>query len=68
MQQRNRPRKSLNLPYDEGAAPSVKAVQSVLEEIVGRNPKAKEQGPRKFFDGSFVRQLETGGFIDSPYR
>src|SRR3990170_2336555 len=48
--------------------PTVEAVKSVLEELADRNPKAKDQDPKRFFDDSFVRQLETGGFINNLYR
>lgn len=47
---------------------SIEAVKSVLEELAGRNPKAKEMDPRKFFDDSFVRQMQSSGFIDALYR
>jgi NitT/TauT family transport system substrate-binding protein len=47
---------------------TAEAVRSVLDELGGRNPKAKDQDPRKFFDDRFVRELETSGFIDSLYR
>ena len=48
--------------------PSVDALKTVLEELAPRNPKAKEVDPRKFFDDSFVRQMQSSGFIDSLYR
>ena len=48
--------------------PSVDALKTVLEELAGRNPKAREMDPRKFFDDSFVRQMQSSGFIDSLYR
>jgi len=48
--------------------PTPEAFQSVLDELAGRNPKAKDQDPRKFFDDSFVRELDKSGFIDSLYR
>jgi len=48
--------------------PTVDAIKSVLEELAGRNPKAKEQEPKKFFDDSFVRQFESSGFVDALYR
>jgi len=48
--------------------PTVEAIQPVLEELAIRNPKAKEQDPRKFFDDSFVRQLEVSHFIENLYR
>jgi hypothetical protein len=40
----------------------------VLEELGARNPNAKEVDPRRFLDDSFVRQLQTNGFIDALYR
>ena len=48
--------------------PTVDALKGVLEELAGRNPKAKEMDPKKFFDDSFVRQLQSSGFIDGLYR
>lgn len=48
--------------------PTVEAVRSVLDELASRNPKAKDQDPKKFFDDSFVRQFEASGFIDGLYR
>jgi NitT/TauT family transport system substrate-binding protein len=48
--------------------PTVDNVKSVVEEIAERNPKAKDQDAKLFFDDRFVRQLETNGFIDSVYR
>jgi ABC-type nitrate/sulfonate/bicarbonate transport system substrate-binding protein len=48
--------------------PSIEAIRSVLEELAARNPKAKEMDPRKFFDDSFVRQMQSSGFIDALYR
>ncbi|HTN71988.1 MAG TPA: hypothetical protein VMO00_12970, partial [Methylomirabilota bacterium] len=47
---------------------SVEAIKSVLEELAVRNPKAKEMDPKKFFDDSFVRQMQSSGFIDALYR
>jgi hypothetical protein len=40
----------------------------VLEELESRNPKAKGQEPRKYFDDRFVRELQASGFIDGLYR
>jgi hypothetical protein len=48
--------------------PTADAVSSVVDELAEGNPKAKEQDPRRFFDDRFVRELQTGGFIDAPYR
>jgi NitT/TauT family transport system substrate-binding protein len=48
--------------------PTVDAVRSVLDELGERNPKAREQDPKKFYDDRFMRELQTNGFIDSLYR
>jgi hypothetical protein len=48
--------------------PTVEAVRSVLEDLATRNPKAKDADPRRFFDDSFVRQMQSSGFIDTLYR
>jgi hypothetical protein len=44
------------------------AVKSVLDDLASRIPKAKDADPRKFFDDSFVRQMQSSGFIDALYR
>lgn len=48
--------------------PTVDNVRSVVDEIAERNPKAKDQDPKLFFDDRFVRQLESSGFLDGVYR
>lgn len=48
--------------------PTVDALKPVLEELAARNPKAREVDPRRFFDDSFVRQMQSSGFIDALYR
>ncbi|HMF49867.1 MAG TPA: hypothetical protein VK603_14540, partial [Candidatus Saccharimonadales bacterium] len=47
---------------------TTEAMKSVLDDLAGRVPKAKEAEPRKFFDDSFVRQMQSSGFIDALYR
>jgi ABC-type nitrate/sulfonate/bicarbonate transport system substrate-binding protein len=47
---------------------TVEAMKSVLDDLAGRIPKAKDAEPRKFFDDSFVRQMQSSGFIDALYR
>ena len=47
---------------------TAEAMKSVLDDLAGRVPKAKEAEPRKFFDDSFVRQMQSSGFIDALYR
>lgn len=48
--------------------PTAEAIRPVLDELAFRNPKAKDQDPKRFFDDSFVRELQASGFIDSLYR
>jgi ABC-type nitrate/sulfonate/bicarbonate transport system substrate-binding protein len=47
---------------------TAEAMKSVLDDLALRIPKAKDADPRKFFDDSFVRQLQASGFIDALYR
>ena len=44
------------------------AVKSVLDDLASRIPKAKDADPKRFFDDSFVRQMQSTGFIDALYR
>jgi len=47
---------------------TAEAMKSVLDDLAGRVPKAKDADPRKFFDDSFVRQMQSSGFIDALYK
>ena len=47
---------------------TVEAMKSVLDDLAGRIPKAKDADPKKFFDDTFVRQMQSSGFIDALYR
>jgi NitT/TauT family transport system substrate-binding protein len=44
------------------------SMKSVLDDLAARIPKAKDADPRKFFDDSFVRQMQASGFIDFLYK
>lgn len=48
--------------------PTVEAIRAVLDELAPRNPKAKAEDPKRFFDDSFLRQYEASGFIENLYR
>jgi NitT/TauT family transport system substrate-binding protein len=48
--------------------PTIESIRPVLEELEPRNPKAKGQDPKRFFDDRFVRELQSNGFIDALYR
>jgi ABC-type nitrate/sulfonate/bicarbonate transport system substrate-binding protein len=47
---------------------TAEAMKSVLDDLASRLPKAKDTEPRKFFDDTFVRQMQSSGFIDALYR
>lgn len=47
---------------------TVEAMKSVLDDLATRTPKAKDADPKKFFDDSFVRQIQASGFIDALYK
>jgi NitT/TauT family transport system substrate-binding protein len=47
---------------------TTEAMKSVLDDLASRIPKAKDADPKKFFDDSFVRQMQANGFIDSLYK
>ena len=47
---------------------TMEAMKSVLDDLAGRIPKARDAEPRRFFDDSFVRQMQSSGFIDALYR
>jgi ABC-type nitrate/sulfonate/bicarbonate transport system substrate-binding protein len=50
------------IPY-----PTTKGIQTVLDEIGTRNPKAKTLQPAAFIDVSFLKELEQSGFIKKLY-
>ena len=54
--------------WSYGADARPLSLGSVLDDLGGRVPKAKDADPRKFFDDSFVRQMQSSGFIDALYR
>jgi NitT/TauT family transport system substrate-binding protein len=47
---------------------TAEAMKSVLDDLASRIAKAKDTDPKKFFDDSFVRQMQASGFIDALYR
>jgi NitT/TauT family transport system substrate-binding protein len=47
---------------------TAEAMKSVLDDLAGRIPKARDAEPRRFFDDSFVRQMQSSGLIDALYR
>jgi len=47
---------------------TTEVMKSVLDDLGGRIPMATDADPRKFFDDSFMRQMQSSGFIDALYR
>ena len=48
--------------------PTIDGMRAVLDELAPRNPKALNEDPKRFFNDSFVRELQSSGFIDRLYR
>ena len=47
--------------------PSRAGIQTILDELTARNPKAKQAKPEDFIDTRFVQQLDESGYIDQLY-
>ena len=50
------------IPY-----PTTKGIQTVLDEIGSRNPRAKSLTPANFIDVTYLKELEQSGFIKNLY-
>jgi hypothetical protein len=48
------------MPY-----PSAAGVRSVLQFLAARQPKAAAANPEDFYDNSFLKRIEDGGFTKS---
>ena len=48
--------------------PSLEGLQTVLDDIGERDPRAKTAKPEQFVDFTFIRELEQSGFIDGLYK
>lgn len=46
---------------------SLKAVDQALRMVADRNPKAKNRKAEEFIDTSFMREMETSGFLKSVW-
>ncbi|HLN86959.1 MAG TPA: ABC transporter substrate-binding protein [Candidatus Limnocylindrales bacterium] len=47
---------------------TAEAMKSVLDDLAARIPKAKDADPKRFYDDTFVRQMQSSGFVDALYR
>ncbi len=48
--------------------PTLPGVQTILDELATKNPRAKSSRPEDFVDSSFVQRLDREGFIDRLYK
>ena len=48
--------------------PTVRGFQMMLQELAPKDPRAQTARPEQFVDLSFVRELESSGFIDRLYK
>lgn len=48
-------------------APTLKGVQTILDDLAERDPRAKGARPEQFVDPRFVRELQETGVIDRLY-
>lgn len=48
--------------------PTLKGLQTVLDEIAGRDSRAKTAKPEQFVDFSFIKELDQSGYLDSLYK
>jgi ABC-type nitrate/sulfonate/bicarbonate transport system substrate-binding protein len=54
--------------FEKVPYPAPEGIESVLEELRGQTPKAKNFRPEEFVDSTFVRELDQSGFIKNLYR
>jgi NitT/TauT family transport system substrate-binding protein len=54
--------------FPEVPYPTPDGVKTMLDDMAPRNPKAAAADPKAFVDMSFVKELETSGFIKQLYR
>jgi NitT/TauT family transport system substrate-binding protein len=48
--------------------PTLKGIGVMLEELRGKEPKAQTARPEQFVDLTFVKELDSSGFIDRLYK
>jgi hypothetical protein len=48
--------------------PTLEGLNTVLDEIAERDPRAKSAKPEQFADSSFIKQLDQSGYIDGLYK
>lgn len=48
--------------------PTIKGIQTILRELGAKDATARAARPEQFVDVSFMRELDTSGFIDRLYK
>jgi NitT/TauT family transport system substrate-binding protein len=48
--------------------PTLRGIEVMLRELAARNPKTKSARPEEFVDLTFVKELDSSGFIDGLYK
>jgi NitT/TauT family transport system substrate-binding protein len=48
--------------------PTLRGIEIMLREMSAREPKAKTRRPEEFVDTSFIKELDSSGFIDQLYK
>ena len=48
--------------------PSLKGVETILEDLAKTNPKAKGADPKRFVEPRFLKELEDGGVVAQLYK
>jgi ABC-type nitrate/sulfonate/bicarbonate transport system substrate-binding protein len=54
--------------FPEATTPSAEGVKTLLDDMAGKNPKAKSADAKQFVDTSFVQELEASGFVRQLYQ
>jgi ABC-type nitrate/sulfonate/bicarbonate transport system substrate-binding protein len=48
--------------------PTLEGLKTVLEDIAERDPRAKTAKPEQFVDLTFIKELDSSGYIDGLYK
>jgi NitT/TauT family transport system substrate-binding protein len=48
--------------------PTLRGIQTILKELSPREPKAEGSRPEQFVDLTFIKELDSSGYIDGLYR
>ena len=48
--------------------PTLPGIQTIIDELAPKNPKAKSARPEDFVDMSFVKKLDDEGYFDRLYK